>query len=818
MISLSWFNRPHSTAASRPNSSEKSVIDGIATNSKFHKKVFSLIFAGSSIVVIGTVAFTSYWIVRNLTLNTLKENALLKVEQSGREIDTWVASRLSEVEAIANSSSVRSMNWKKAQPFLQLEQDRLADYWMFILINPDGSYYTTQVGFAQGKNVSDRPYFQRAMQGKSEASDLIISRTTGKRQINISVPIWSFPPAHSGRISEDQMARRRESLEFYNFPTNPKQRPSVIGNLAGNIAISHVSQVVANTELGEGSYAFALDSQGVPIAHPNPDYLQGVNSFLDSPNVALAAIARSMVNRQQGVRLIQLDGEWVYVAYVPLEEANWSVALVIPRNNLEQQLGALNLLASVVGGLLLIAILVALQQIKQFERTREKAIQEALLNKQLAQTSTQLQDALAYLGTIIDNLVDGLLVTDMKGRITRCNPALSEMFGLGKLDLHLKPVTFNVDLQELVTRIQQQPGQIFTAEILLTNGRIGKAVATAILKASLEDVEGKTLIHPNESANSEHQLSSDEIDASEIDASIALGETHSSSPLLLPSSLLGSIILIRDITAEKEVDQMKTDFISTVSHELRTPLTSVLGFAKIIQKKLNEVVFPAIISDDKKIQRTVRQVGENIDIIVSEGLRLTALINDVLDIAKMEAGKVEWKMEPLNITEVIERAIAATTALFQAKNLQLIEAIEPELPEVIGDRDRLIQVMINLISNAIKFTDEGSITCQAAYTNGSVVVRIIDTGSGIAVCDQPKVFEKFKQVGDTLTDKPTGTGLGLPICKQIVEHHNGAIWVESELGKGSTFSFTLPASKQEEVRKIDFRTLVQQLQARTAPI
>ena len=178
--------------------------------------------------------------------------------------------------------------------------------------------------------------------------------------------------------------------------------------------------------------------------------------------------------------------------------------------------------------------------------------------------------------------------------------------------------------------------------------------------------------------------------------------------------------------------------------------------------------------------------------MVSEGERLTKLIDDVLDLAKIEAGKLEWHMEPVTVADVIDRATAATSSLFEQKGLSLVKEIAPDLPEVTGDRDRLIQVVINLISNSVKFTDTGSVTCRAARRGGEIVVSIADTGMGIAPTDQPKVFERFKQVGDTLTDKPKGTGLGLPICREIVEHHGGRIWVDSSLGQGSTFSFSLP--------------------------
>jgi len=263
-----------------------------------------------------------------------------------------------------------------------------------------------------------------------------------------------------------------------------------------------------------------------------------------------------------------------------------------------------------------------------------------------------------------------------------------------------------------------------------------------------------------------------------------------------------------------EIDQMKTDFLSTVSHELRTPLTSVLGFAKLIDKKLEDVVFPAVNTEDGKTQRAVKQVGNNIGIIVSEGERLTALINDVLDIAKMEAGKIEWKREPLKVEEVMEHAIAATSALFQSKGLVLNKDIEVGLPKITGDRDRLIQVIINLISNAVKFTPQGSVTCKIHKTDQQIIISVIDTGIGIAPENRLKVFDKFRQIGDTLTEKPTGTGLGLPICKQIVEHHGGQIWMTSELDQGSTFSFSLPIASElsKKTKTFNIDTLLKQLQ------
>jgi signal transduction histidine kinase len=244
----------------------------------------------------------------------------------------------------------------------------------------------------------------------------------------------------------------------------------------------------------------------------------------------------------------------------------------------------------------------------------------------------------------------------------------------------------------------------------------------------------------------------------------------------------------------------KSQFLANVSHELRTPLTSVVGFTKIVRKRLDDVVLPALpaagssAAADPKLERAVRQVRENLEIMVAEGDRLTALINDVLDLEKIEAGKMEFRTEPLNVAEVVDQATAATSALFETTGLELRREVAPGLPSVIGDRHRLVQVVINLLSNAVKFTPIGSVTVRVARgaDASEVVVSVVDTGTGIPPEDRERVFEQFAQSGDTLSETPRGTGLGLAICREIVEHHGGRLWLESEVGVGSTFSFSLP--------------------------
>jgi signal transduction histidine kinase len=246
--------------------------------------------------------------------------------------------------------------------------------------------------------------------------------------------------------------------------------------------------------------------------------------------------------------------------------------------------------------------------------------------------------------------------------------------------------------------------------------------------------------------------------------------------------------------AAEAASETKSRFLANVSHELRTPLTSVIGFTKLVRKRLDEVVFPSLpasASAEPKVERAIRQVSENLAIMVAEGDRLTTLINEVLDLEKIRAGKMDFRSEPVDVAEVIERAAAATASLFETSGLALVVDVGGALP-VIGDRDRLIQVVINLLSNAVKFTPSGSVRVEARRDAGEVLVSVTDTGVGIDPADQARVFERFTQAADTLASAPRGTGLGLPICRQIVEHHGGRLWLESTLGAGSTFAFALP--------------------------
>jgi signal transduction histidine kinase len=249
------------------------------------------------------------------------------------------------------------------------------------------------------------------------------------------------------------------------------------------------------------------------------------------------------------------------------------------------------------------------------------------------------------------------------------------------------------------------------------------------------------------------------------------------------------------MTRAEVADRTKSDFLSMVSHEIRTPLTSILGFTKIIDKEFKRRVLPVLDESGRDTGPARQRIRGNIDIILTEGGRLTELLNDVLDLAKLEAGRIDWRFEELSVADLADHTLRAMESLFQDKGLAWENRVQPDLPRVCGDRNRLTQVLVNLVSNAVKFTDSGLVAVEARLEAGMVLVSVSDTGPGIGADDVQAVFEKFRQGGDIDVNKPKGTGLGLPICKQIVEFHGGTIWVESEPGTGSTFCFTLPAHR-----------------------
>jgi two-component system NtrC family sensor kinase len=344
-----------------------------------------LLILGVTILAASIAACISYQSVRRLIINNLERNALLEVKERGNQIDRWIGTRKTEIETLANTPPVRSMNWSVAGPYLKSEVIRLQDFQHFALIEPDGSYFTTQVGRAL-INVSDRQHFKKAMAGEVYVSDPTISRTLKKQSIvPISAPVWS------------------NSLE--------KTAKKPIGVMNGVISIDRIAEVVGKLEYAAGTYAFVINSQGVPIVHPDARLMGNIDkaapSLLECVDTNLANVAREMVYQKTGIVLTQINDARVYVAYLPLEQAEWSIALVIPSDNLEKELFALNILAVAAAGLTATAILAAIAALdllaEKCIRTRAEALLHRLTGRIRAclEIDRILQTTVDELGTLL---------------------------------------------------------------------------------------------------------------------------------------------------------------------------------------------------------------------------------------------------------------------------------------------------------------------------------------------------------------------------------------------------------------------------------
>ena len=542
---------------------------------------------GGTAIFVCTASYWSYQRVRNLTLEDLQAKAFLEVQQGANKIDSWLGNKKSALAAIANNPTFRTMDWQTIEPYLQIEEKRLPDFYYLGMTDADMLLYTTDTPEKNGTiDLSDRQHIQGAMSGVNSLSDPLLSRSSeGRRIVVFAIPTFS------GEATPDR----------------PLGEP--IGAVNAVVGIDEIQTVVNNLTYGKKSYAFALNSKSEAIVHPNAELMSTIEtpapSLLDYGDPGLAEIAQRLENEESGLELFEIEGKKQYVAYVPLAEADWSVALVIPRSNIDGQLRPLDWMAMVVVGLTgtMLAVLWQVQNFEQKQLKRSKA-------------------------------------------------------------------------------------------------------------------------------------------------------------------------------AADLANQAKSEFLANMSHELRTPLNGILGYAQILGRAL----------DGKE--------REGINVIYQCGSHLLTLINDVLDLSKIEARKLELVPTAVHLPSLLQSVVEMCRIKAEQKGLAFIYQPPSQLPKGIEvDEKRLRQVLINLLGNAIKFTEAGSVTLQVdvqSLSEGEMTLncQIIDTGVGIDRADLAQLFEAFEQVG-AQSKQSEGTGLGLAISQRIVQLMGSTITVDSQLGSGSKFAFSI---------------------------
>jgi PAS domain S-box-containing protein len=341
--------------------------------------------------------------------------------------------------------------------------------------------------------------------------------------------------------------------------------------------------------------------------------------------------------------------------------------------------------------------------------------------------------------SVVRSIAEGLVVVDAKGKVLLMNPAAEKLLGIEKERKIGKSVLEDIKDEQLISLVQESSSG--DKEIELASQ---KADTKKILRSStavIEDENGKTV---------------------------------------------GMVSVLSDVTKQRELEKLKSDFVSKVTHELRTPIA-------IIQNSLSVIL--------EQSADSLTDIQEKFLTIIKRNLeRLQHLINDILDLAKIGDKKMTLNLKPTSIEKIINDVCESVSAWAKTKAIEIEKITQDNLPQIQIDHLRIIQVLNNIVSNAIKFTPRnGKITIQAKLQekDKQIVVSIADNGVGIAPEDLNKVFDKFQQVGERTATDIGGTGLGLSIAKEIVELHQGRIWVESEKGQGAKFTFTLPINISE---------------------
>jgi len=416
---------------------------------------------------------------------------------------------------------------------------------------------------------------------------------------------------------------------------------------------------------------------------------------------------------------------------------------------------------------------------------------------QRVQAEHALRQAEEKYRSIFEKALEGIFQVSYEGKLLSANPALAAILGYTSpqelaasfeniMKAYEDPAERELFLQEI-----SRTGQVFGKEMRLVR-KSGSRIWVSVTARLVRDQDGSALFIEG---------FINDITARKI-AQQKLAELNRRLESLVQQRTQDLERKAQELEEAnqglRELDAMKNVLLSSVSHELRTPLTSVLGFARLIEKDFCRD-FQPLTQGNQQLESRSARIRDNLAIIRQESERLTRMINDFLDLSKIESGRLEWNDCEVLVADSVHSALAAVAGMVQDKpELELVVDVEEGLPPLFVDPDRLYQVLLNLLNNAVKFTCKGFVSIKVELTaSDELHVVVTDSGPGIPEADHERVFSKFHQVrwDESLGPKPSGTGLGLAICKQIVEHYKGRIWAASPQQGGAAIHFSLPVRR-----------------------
>ena len=650
-----------------------------------------------------------------------------------------------------------------------------------------------------------------------------------------------FTEAVAHKVYYGPVYFRRESEPYMTLALAGTRRDAGVSVAEVNLKL--IWDVVSQIKVGQRGHAYVVDSQGRLIAHPDISLVLRNTDLSRLAQVQAARAAGAGQSNEQLQVADDIQGRRVLTAYAHVNPLRWLVFVELPVAEAYAPLISTIersgiLLLAALGFAFVAGLVLARRMVGPIRALREGAarIGSGDLSQRISiKTGDELEGLADQFNDMASKLEDSYADLEQKveTRTRELAQSVAELRALGEVS---QAVNSTLDLEAVLNTIVAKAVQLSETEagtIYVFNEDAGAFELRATYGMAPELIENIKQHHigsidviaqaaekriPMQIADLRKEPSTPVHDlilnagyrallvvplvgAEETVGALVVrrtepGEFGRQSIDLLQTFAAQSVLAIQNARLFHEIEaksqelavasQHKSQFLANMSHELRTPLNAILGYTELI---LDDIY--------GEVPSKMRGVLERVQ---SNGKHLLGLINDVLDLSKIEAGQLTLSLADYSIKAVVHNVFAAVESLAQAKQLALKVDLPKDLPTARGDERRLTQVLLNLVGNAIKFTDKGEVAIRASAANGAYTLSVCDTGPGIAPADQAKIFEEFQQADSSATKKKGGTGLGLSIARKIIEMHGGRIWVESEVGHGATFSFTVPVKSEQQAQ------------------